>query len=985
MRKVKLFLMGLVVLTAQALMAAGEPMELVFDTNEIEPNTIEIPFYFQAPNVVIDWGDSTTTTVTAVGSHTHTYGSEGVYTVSISGNAEFYGKMSGADLVGSAALKEVKSFGDIGLKAFNSPWNNAQNLTKVPATLPSSITGLSGMFYKASTFNQDISGWDVSNVTHMGNMFLGATSFNAPIGSWDVSNVTYMGNMFRDATSFNASIGNWEVGKVTHISKMFHNAESFNQPIDGWDISSITNMDSLFFGALKFNQPLNSWDVSNVTNMGYLFSNAASFNQPLNNWDVSNVTGMENLFSNTINFNQPLNSWDVSKVERMTALFYGASNFNQPLNNWNVSNVTTMGSLFGSASSFNQPIDNWDVGNVTNMAFMFYSAGSFDQPIARWNASNVTNMRNMFTGARNFNQPLGSWDIRKVTDMTSMFHSVPLSTDNYDSILTGWSQLSLLPRDVNLGISGRKYTASAARNILINDYNWDLSSDGGVDTNQAPVNTTLPSFIGTETVGSTLTGNSGNWTDSDGTVDRYTYQWQRQVKVEGQDIYGETNLSYTVGLLDYNSKVRLKVIGYDNEGRYSTAYSAWSSTISPLTISNIKVSNTNKQYDGTATATPTLSSSEIADGSNVVFNFTANYSDTAVGNNKTINITGISLSGSDAAAYTLSTTSTSTTGDIIPKEITATTGGVEIRKTYDGNANITFSRVKLYGIVNFDDVRLTSYSPVGTFSDKNVGAGKSITTAMAISGADSGNYTFIQPQWKGDITAKALTLNISADDKNYDGTADATITIADDKVSGDDLTYNYSASFSDAKPYKNKTVTVSNFTLSGSDATNYTISSPSLTTLASINDVDTDSDGVFDSVEDAWGANKNSSSIKPVFSSSVDLTFGSGGIIAGKSPSSVVPYTMEVLDDGSVIVAGTSATGWSIPVCKYEASGVLVESYKVNSGYFFNPSSEGDVIYGSAIAPDGSLFIAGQSDSKALLAKYTAAGQLDTSFISDSE
>ena len=67
------------------------------------------------------------------------------------------------------------------------------------------------MFSVASSFNGDISGWNVSAVTNMDKMFLGASAFNGDISSWNVSAVTNMNGMFDGATSFDQNLGNWYV------------------------------------------------------------------------------------------------------------------------------------------------------------------------------------------------------------------------------------------------------------------------------------------------------------------------------------------------------------------------------------------------------------------------------------------------------------------------------------------------------------------------------------------------------------------------------------------------------------------------------------------------------------------------------------------------------------------------------------------------------------------------------------------------------
>ena len=70
---------------------------------------------------------------------------------------------------------------------------------------------MSSMFYEASSFNQPLSGWDVSSVTATDYMFLGASSFNQPLSGWDVSSVAVMDYMFLGASSFNQNLGTWYI------------------------------------------------------------------------------------------------------------------------------------------------------------------------------------------------------------------------------------------------------------------------------------------------------------------------------------------------------------------------------------------------------------------------------------------------------------------------------------------------------------------------------------------------------------------------------------------------------------------------------------------------------------------------------------------------------------------------------------------------------------------------------------------------------
>jgi surface protein len=145
------------------------------------------------------------------------------------------------------------------------------------------VTEMGAMFEDNTSFNQDISSWDVSNVLNMSLMFFGTTSFNQPIGDWDVSSVTEMAGMFAVSSSFNQDIGNWDVSSVTDMSQVFYGA-AFNQPIGDWDVSNVTDMEQMFYSANSFNQDLSNWNVDNVESCIQFDNNTSQWTQPKPNF-----------------------------------------------------------------------------------------------------------------------------------------------------------------------------------------------------------------------------------------------------------------------------------------------------------------------------------------------------------------------------------------------------------------------------------------------------------------------------------------------------------------------------------------------------------------------------------------------------------------------------------------------------------------------------------------------------------------------------
>ena len=316
------------------------------------------------------------------------------------------------------------AFGDTGVvNGITYTKRTREQITEANAstTCTSGITDMSELFYLNTTFNQDISSWDVSSVTNMGGMFYQAP-FNQPIGDWDVSSVTDMSFMFTDS-AFNQDIGNWDVSSVTNMNEMFYKISAFNQPIGDWDVSSVTDMSEMF-GKTSFNQDIGNWDVSSVTNMDEMFFEASAFNQPIGDWDVSNVT--------------------------------------------------TMAEMFSQATAFNQDISSWDVSNVTDMGFMFYLT-PFNQPIGNWDVSSVTDMYGVFLFAEAFNQDISNWQFNFLVALNEFLQESGIDSNNYDALLEAFSNQNLANK--TLGAQGLTYCNLSAREDLINNKGWTITGD----------------------------------------------------------------------------------------------------------------------------------------------------------------------------------------------------------------------------------------------------------------------------------------------------------------------------------------------------------------------------------------------------------------------------------------------------------------------------------------------------------------------------
>ena len=262
------------------------------------------------PGTVVDWGDgSPPETQVGTTALIHEYDEGGPYQAIVQVAP---GSSGPPGYIRGPALLSVDQWGGEDLNsAFAlssaSASQASPNLAAVPAQAPPGVVDMNDMFANATSFNQDISGWDTSQVTDMSSMFYGAAAFNHDISGGDTSQVTNMGYMFNRAAAFNQDISGWDTSAVTSMNNMFNRAVAFNQNIGGWDTSAVTNMGHMFAGATAFNGDISGWDTSAVTSMSNMFRDAASFNQDISGWCV------EQIASKPTNFDNGATSWTLPK------------------------------------------------------------------------------------------------------------------------------------------------------------------------------------------------------------------------------------------------------------------------------------------------------------------------------------------------------------------------------------------------------------------------------------------------------------------------------------------------------------------------------------------------------------------------------------------------------------------------------------------------------------------------------------------------
>ena len=448
-------------------------------------NTFSLPLDSSSTiNSTVDWGDSSSDTITSFdqAESTHTYATAGTYTIKMLGTVNGWAFNNAGDRL---LIRDISRWGvfnwsrksafwgcaGLTVSALDRPLITADEffaefggctaLTEIPSLGNwdiSSLTKIQYMFYQSPNITSiDVSGWDVSNVTIFSNMFntlvteIGNLTSIGDISGWDVSNGTAFQNMFRGTGITSIDISGWDLRGSTSgnisasgvfalctslqsitarniqlgdkINYMFQKTESLQSlDLTGADFSLVTNARYAFEGCGLDTIDISGFGLGALTDVFYMFQSMTNTTTV----NISNLTFGSGADTSTMFSVFESNGSNTGNSSSLTSIV--CENIDA-----SASNISLAYMFYRCVSLTSLDVSTWDTSGVVNMQAMFYDTRGLTSAIVGLNSfdtSNVTNF-NFAMGQEalsnggpfggGFVYNLSNWRLTSATNATEMF------------------------------------------------------------------------------------------------------------------------------------------------------------------------------------------------------------------------------------------------------------------------------------------------------------------------------------------------------------------------------------------------------------------------------------------------------------------------------------------------------------------------------------------------------------------------------------
>lgn len=617
-----------------------------------------------------------------------------------------------------------------------------------------------------------------------------------------------------------------------------------------------------------------------VTQKALTVSSAAATNKTYDRTTTATITGSLSgvvnsdvvTLSGTGTFAQFNIGTAISVTSTSTLGGAGAANYSLTQPTGLTANITAKTLTVSGASATNKSYDGTNtatvtggslVGIVSPDAVTLSQSGTFPQTTigTTLSVTSTSTIGGADAGNYTLTQPTGL--TANITAKALTISGMTASDKTYEgtttATLSGGSLVGVVSPDVvTLSQTGTFSQASVGSALTVtstsslggaNAGNYSLTQPSGITasiTKATPVINSSPSAsditLGQALSSSTLT--SGSATPSGGsfaftspsTVPGSTGSYSASITYSPADVTnyntvsGTTNVNVNAALTPTLNSVTLSS---NLTSTYGTASSGISFSPSGSNLSgNITVTAQSGFEVSTSSGSGYGASVSVASGSTVYVSFSSTMN-AGIYNNTVFAVI------SSAGASNLNAT-TSSTGNIVSQKALSISPATIASKSYNGsNACGTITQGALTGFVGSETVTISTVT--GTYSDANVGTGKTATIIYTLANGSNGglaiNYALANTNETGDITSKTLSISAATiASKVYDASS-STGTITAGTLSGfvgsETVTVStVTGIYSDANVGTGKTATISYTLANGSNgglATNYTLSNTSST------------------------------------------------------------------------------------------------------------------------------------------------------------